>query len=134
MDLSRTRRIRLQQAFDAPVLLPLDSLPSLEKILNLLFEEAFAERCGQQTALDRLCELVIIQLVRHLMDHKGVDIGLLAGLADPRLAEKAGMSRARLFSQRKIQVTPGVHAQLRLIVTVEELGDQAPYTVEANDI
>lgn len=119
----------LQQAFDTPVVLPLGCLPSLEKTLDLLFEEAFTKRCGHQTALDRLCELVIIQLIRHLMDHERVDVGLLAGLANPRLskalmamherpseawtllrlAERAGMSRARFAAtfRSTIGQTPG---------------------------
>lgn len=119
----------LQQAFGGPVLLPIDALPSLKTTLALLFEEAFTEHCGQQTALDRLCELVIIQLIRYLMDQNKVDVGLLAGLADPRLskaliamherpaeawtlsklAEKAGMSRARFAASFRSTIgqTPG---------------------------
>jgi transcriptional regulator GlxA family with amidase domain len=69
--------------------------------------------------LDRVSEVVIILLLRHLMDRNLVSSGLLAGLADPRLAKainamhahparpwtldalarEAGMSRAR-FAHR----------------------------------
>jgi AraC-like DNA-binding protein len=76
----------LAQALPAVVALPLMQLPSCQSVLETLFEEAFAQRCGRQNVLNRLFEVVLIQLLRELLNHGSVKIGLLAGLADLRLA------------------------------------------------
>jgi AraC-like DNA-binding protein len=105
----------LSAALPNPVVLPLADAPALASVLDLLFDEAFAEICGRAVALDRLAELLILHLLRHLLSAGEVRSGLLAGLADPRLskvlialhaapaepwslermAQAAGMSRAR---------------------------------------
>lgn len=69
------------------VLVPLAELPGANALLELLNEEAFVEQCGRQAALDRLCELLMIKLLRYCMDHGLTSGGTLAGLADPRLAK-----------------------------------------------
>jgi transcriptional regulator GlxA family with amidase domain len=75
-------------ALPGVVVIPLKELPTLDMTLNVLFREAGEEHCGRQAILDRLIEVVIIQVLRDLMDQKRLRIGLLAGLAEPRL-EKA---------------------------------------------
>ncbi|MCG8382020.1 MAG: AraC family transcriptional regulator [Gammaproteobacteria bacterium] len=72
-----------------PGLIPieLDSNPHLSTILDLLFEEAFNLACGRQAALDRICELLVIQLLRISIEDDSSDFGLLAGLSDQRLAK-----------------------------------------------
>lgn len=97
------------------VLVELDRLAGAHALLELMTAEAFDERAGRQAALDRLCELLMIQLLRHCLDQGLTEGGTLAGLADPRLAKAltaihddaarpwelsemaaaAGMSRAR---------------------------------------
>lgn len=97
------------------VLIPLAELTQGEALLELLHDEAFSEHCGRQAALDRLCEILFIRLLRHCLDRGLAQGGTLAGLADPRLAKAlvavhdaptntwtleemadlAGMSRAR---------------------------------------
>lgn len=99
--------------------LKLADAPSLAKSLGLLFDEAREKHCGYQVVLNRMMEIVIIGLLRDLMDSNRLKLGLLAGLADARLAkainamhaqpasdwtldrlaEQAGMSRAR-FAKR----------------------------------
>lgn len=99
--------------------LRLSDAPGLAKALDLLFDEAREKHCGYQAVLDRMIEVVIIGLLRDLMDANRLKLGLLAGLADvrlakainamhaqpasgwtlDRLAEQAGMSRAR-FAKR----------------------------------
>ena len=113
-----------------PVLLvPLEKLPRLSALLDVLFAEAMGNQCGREDALDRLCELLLIHLLRYLMDQRLASTGLLAGLADPRLAKSiaaihdqparawtldtlastAGMSRARFAARFRevIGITPG---------------------------
>lgn len=105
------------------LLIPLSSSPEIERAVTILFDEAFSKRSGRQATMDRLFEYVIILLLRHLIEVKSLDCGILAGLADEKLsraisvihehpeqsfsledlARVAGMSRARFASHfRKI--------------------------------
>jgi transcriptional regulator GlxA family with amidase domain len=106
------------------VIIPLSQLAGAQPLLELLYEEAFSEFCGRQAALDRLCELLLIRLLRHCLDAGLARGGALSGLSDPRLAKAlvamhdnpardweltemaalAGMSRAR-FAVHFRQVT-----------------------------
>lgn len=112
-----------------------DSLPELVAVelgdlegschlLSMVAKEAFGGEAGAQTAVDRLCELLIIRLLRHCLKEGLTTGGTLAGLSDPRLAKalaaihraparaweledmaaEAGMSRAR-FAARFREVT-----------------------------
>jgi AraC-like DNA-binding protein len=69
------------------VVLPLTSHPALAPVCDLLVGEAFSQRGGRQTALDRLFDYLLILIVRHLVESGRVVTGVLAGLADPRLAK-----------------------------------------------
>jgi AraC-like DNA-binding protein len=67
-------------------LVPLAESPTLERTCELLWSEAFAESDGKQAALDLLFDYFLILLVRHVISRGGVAGGVIAGLADPRLA------------------------------------------------
>lgn len=66
---------------------PLERIAPIEKTLDMLFAEATGAHCGWLAAANRLFEVILIQLIRHLMDEGHMDTGLLAGLSDPRLAK-----------------------------------------------
>ena len=94
---------------------PLADMVGVESTLALLFDEAFSRRAGREAGIDRLMEFFVVLLLRHAIDARLIEVGLLAGLADPRLAKAitamhespehawsldelartAGMSRAR---------------------------------------
>ena len=79
----------LVRALPPVIVLPLAQVPSLAGALDLLFQEADQVRCGHRLMVDRLFEVVLLQLLRWLLDHgelSGVSMGLVAGLADPPLA------------------------------------------------
>ena len=79
----------LVRALPALIVLPLASVPGLSAALDLLFQEADRVLCGQRLMVDRLFEVVLLQLLRWLLDHcdeSGVSTGLVCGLADPQLA------------------------------------------------
>jgi len=119
----------LARALPGMVLIRLRDLPSLDMTLKILFKEADEQHCGRQAVLDRLIEVVLIQVLRDLMDQRRLHVGLLAGLADPRLAKAinamhaeparnwsledlaatAGMSRARFAARFRdiVGMTPG---------------------------
>lgn len=106
------------------VLVELRHLPGIDALLDLMFEEAFAGHSGRQAVMDRLCEVLIIRLLRYTIAQGQTQGGTLAGLSDPRLsrvlsaihddpardwnlesmAELAGMSRAR-FAARFRDIT-----------------------------
>jgi len=69
------------------VLVELDQMAGIHEILALMFDEAFSDRSGRQALLDRLCEVVMIKMLRHCLDHGIVAGGALAGLADAKLAK-----------------------------------------------
>lgn len=75
------------RALPAFVRLPLSDLPLAGPVLELLFDEAFARRCGRQVVVDRLFEAVLVLLLRHLLDSGLVRSGPLAGLGHPQLAK-----------------------------------------------
>lgn len=67
------------------VCLPLEDVVGIEPALSLLFEEAFDPRCGRVALIERLFEIVIIQVLRQLMESGELEGGLLSGLSHPRL-------------------------------------------------
>lgn len=106
------------------VQIKLVDLAGAEALLSLVDEEAFTPQSGRQAALDRLCEVLMIRLLRHCLANGLTQPGALAGLADKKLckalhamhsqparswlvsdlAAEAGMSRAR-FAARFREVT-----------------------------
>ncbi len=111
------------------LVVPLDRMPGLDLTQGLLFSEAAAGRCGHDAVVNRLTEILIIQLLRYAIEAQLINGGVLAGLADPRLAkvlnalhatpgrpwtlaamaEAAGMSRARfaVHFTRRVGLPPG---------------------------
>ena len=91
----------------------------IEGLANLLASESRERRCGSGAVIDRLGEVLVVRLLRELLRAGTTEVGLLAGLADPRLspaivamhdrpdeawrverlAEVAGLSGSR-FSER----------------------------------
>jgi len=98
----------IADALPPVVCLPLDEMPDAAVVLQLLFDEAFAQRCGRTTVLNRLFEVVLIQVLRQLMERSQVQGGMLAGLAHPRL-------RMALVAMHESPATPW---------NLEELGEQ----------
>ena len=115
------------------VCLPLAEVWGAEPVLALLFEEAFEQRCGRVAMVERLLEVVMIQVLRQLMESDAVHGGLLSGLAHPRLrnalvamheapaqdwtleelARVAGMSRSVFATafRETVGTTPGQYLQ-----------------------
>jgi AraC-like DNA-binding protein len=121
------------QALPDMLCLPLDRIDGANPILPLLFDEAFGDKCGRRVLVDRLFEVVLIHVLRHLMEEHQVHGGMLAGLSHPKLrkaltamhehpanawslqalADTAGMSRS-LFAEtfrRTVGCTPGAYLQ-----------------------
>ena len=58
----------------------------LGALVRILMNELDAGRCGVQTVLDRLVEVVFVQVLRSLMQSGLSTPGMLNGLSDPRLS------------------------------------------------
>ncbi|MEJ8569586.1 AraC family transcriptional regulator [Elongatibacter sediminis] len=119
----------LLEALPELTLVRLGDAPILGLTLRQLFTESEEDHCGKQAVLDRLCEVALVLVLRDLMDQHRLDVGLLAGLADTRLARainamhaepnrnwtlealagEAGMSRARfaVHFRDTVGMTPG---------------------------
>ncbi|WP_062266245.1 AraC family transcriptional regulator [Endozoicomonas arenosclerae] len=77
----------LASSIPSLVSIPVNHDPRFKETVEWLFEEAFGSKCARQLVMDRLCELLIVQLLRWVINNRQVDVGLLAGLADSRLAK-----------------------------------------------
>jgi len=143
----------LARALPPVVSLPLSALDGSAPVVERLFSEAFGQRCGRQAVVDRLFEVVLIDILRTLMNGAHVDSGLLAGMAHaqlakalvamheapaeewtlPRLAAVAGMSRSAFAAAFRAVIgsTPGDYlAAFRISVAQDLLRrGQAPARV-----
>jgi AraC-like DNA-binding protein len=75
--------------------MPLREAGPLRHTLDLLFAEAAQAAQGRDVVLDRLCDILIVQVLRDQLERGAVDGGLLAGLADPQLAPVLDAMHAR---------------------------------------
>ncbi len=111
------------------IALKLRDSEALDAIARILTEEVRAPRCGGEAVIDRLCEVMVIRLLRHAIETGGTDAGLLAGLGHVNLAhaivaiheqpgrswtledlaDRAGMSRTRFADafRKTVGQTPG---------------------------
>jgi AraC-like DNA-binding protein len=80
----------------APLLLPLRDAEGLGPTLSLLFAEAFGNEPGRRVVVDRLFEVVVALLIRHLLVSRAQPMGLVAGLADPSLSRVLSVLHADL--------------------------------------
>lgn len=150
----------LVRALPALVVLPLAQVKGLEQSLALLFAEAEEARCGQRLLVDRLFEVVLIQLLRWLIQHpqeSGEQAGLIKGLADPQLAraliaiheapghpwtlesmaQQAAMSRSSFAARFKqtLQETPADYiSNWRIAIAKKELQRGKPLQVIAHEL
>lgn len=139
----------ISEALPAFVCLPLAVIDGAEPVLSVLFEEAFESRCGKQVLINKLFDVVLIQVLRHLMESVRLSSGMLAGLAHQKLrkalvaihehpeqswtleslAEAAGMSRSTFaISFREcVGCTPGTYLQTwRISLTKKALRSGRP--------
>lgn len=134
----------VSRGLPAFVCLPLAELRGAAAVLDLLFDEAFTRRCGRQAVVDRLFEVVLVLVLRHLLDSGHITAGPLAGLGHAHLAKAltamherpaqgwtleamarvAGMSRSRyaeVFAQVVGQPPASYLAQYRITLAQEAL-------------
>lgn len=60
--------------------------PEMAALIRLLRIEGEDQRCGSDTVLDRLGEVLMVRLLRTQIERGATSTGILGGLADPRLS------------------------------------------------
>jgi AraC-like DNA-binding protein len=156
---ARTSHADLQVAarlvFDAPRHPLIHALPAtitmsigrgeaLSALVDAFVMEAQGDRCGRPVALDRLCALIVLHILRDAVDKGTSTPGLLAGLSHPHLhraltalheapgqpwrvddlARLSGLSRSRFMEQfpKVLGVTPARYlTRWRLVIAQREL-------------
>ncbi|KJY78736.1 AraC family transcriptional regulator [Vibrio nigripulchritudo] len=73
------------------IVIPFKTMPSLSPIMEALFIEAANADLGQQVILDKLSDVMMIMLFRHIVEQNLMKEGVLAGLSHPRLADALNM-------------------------------------------
>lgn len=149
----------LVHALPPLVVLPLARVDGLAATLTLLFGEAERVRCGQRLLADRLFEVLLLQLLRWMLDQRdaALPVGLMRGLADPRLARaltalhgrpgeawslaamaaESGMSRSRFaeaFREALGQTPADYLAGWRLAIARTELRAGKPLKILAAEL
>ncbi len=79
------QRNPLAAAFPEVMVVPLDQLAGLEPVLTILFDEAAVQAAGSSLVLDRLCDIIVVLLVRHAQA-SGLLTGAIAGMGDAAIA------------------------------------------------
>lgn len=75
------------QGMPSPLVTQASDLADLAPLLGVLSAEAQELRCGHTTMIERLLEALLIRLMRMTIESRLMDAGLIAGLAEPRLAK-----------------------------------------------
>ncbi|MFP3566729.1 AraC family transcriptional regulator [Paraburkholderia sp. SIMBA_030] len=118
-------------ALPGQVTVDLNEFPTLRAITDAFVEEALNARCGQSAALGRLCEVMLLMILRQVIDGGATTPGLLAGLSHPALhralvaiheapdrpwrvedlASVAGMSRSQFMAsfRQTVGTTPSTY-------------------------
>lgn len=139
------------------IIKPLRELPGLLGNLDWLFEEAFGDQCGRDVVLNRLFELMVIQLLRYLLASRSIASGMMAGLANPRLSRAltgihndpqrnwtvadlagiASMSRASFAAhfRQTVGITPADYlANWRISLAQKRLREGRPIALIADEV
>ncbi|MEM7215639.1 MAG: AraC family transcriptional regulator [Pseudomonadota bacterium] len=68
------------------ITIDLTTSTEVSAIAQLILSEIKPKRCGGQFALDKLCEFLMVNLLRNLIENRTAESGVLAGLAHPNLS------------------------------------------------
>jgi AraC-like DNA-binding protein len=75
----------LMSALPDRVVVDVNDIPTLRDTTAAFVAEALESRCGRSAALNRLCEVIVLLILRSSIDRGATGPGLLAGLSHPSL-------------------------------------------------
>ena len=130
---------------------------SIGQTATWLFKEAFEEQVGRQAMLDRLSDIFLLQILRHVLETGTVYHGILSALVHPQLskvieaihqqpdkawtldmlADIAAMSRSKfaaVFKQTVGQPPNDYITDLRLSLAQSLLKSNRPVNLVANEV
>lgn len=74
-------------ALPSYVAIPLKDVPGMDITFSLAHAEKSRGGSGERFILDRLCEILVFQIIRHEIDNARMYSGVLAGFSDPGIAK-----------------------------------------------
>ncbi|PDS46247.1 AraC family transcriptional regulator [Rhizobium anhuiense] len=147
----------LMNALPDRVVVDVNDIPTLRDTTAAFVAEALESRCGRSAALNRLCEVIVLLILRSAIDRGTTEPGLLAGLSHPllhralvamhdqpsrawnsdHLAATAGMSRSHFMALFRDVVGTTPQAYLtgwRLILARRKLAKGAKVKAVARQV
>lgn len=131
------------EALPSSVVLPLSSVQGLGSFVDVLFSEAEAAQEGRDAVMNRLVEVIFVNVLRHIVSEGEAPKGMLSALADKqlsrvlscinnnlngdlsveKLAEVAAMSRSTFIQHFKtvLGLAPGEYVQNARISLAKKL-------------
>ncbi|MBU2955944.1 AraC family transcriptional regulator [Marinobacter sp. F3R08] len=131
------------EALPSRVVLPLSSVQGLTAFVDVLFSEAEAAQEGREAIMNRLVEVIFVNVLRHIVSEGETPKGMLSALADKplskvlkcidtnlngdlsveKLAEVATMSRSTFIQHFKnvLGLAPGEYVQNARISAAKRL-------------
>ncbi|AXE31914.1 AraC family transcriptional regulator [Chromobacterium phragmitis] len=102
-------------ALPAAICLPLGRIAGAAPVLSTLFDEAFSDNCGRHVVVDRLFEVVLVQLLRHLLETGELRGGMLAGLSHPKLRKALAAMHERPAREWSLDGLAGIAGMSRSV-------------------
>lgn len=147
----------ISNALPVCVSVALAECPALLEHAGYLFDEAFHERHGRGVMMDKMTEIILILLLRHVLETEKIATGFLAGLVHPQLgpllmaiheapeapwklqtmADMVHMSRSKFAAefQRIVGVSPGNYLlECRISLAQSLLKRGKPINLIANQV
>ena len=105
---NQTERNPIAIALPDVLQIPLARAGGLGSSLALLFDESANDGIGKRLVMDRLCDVLVIQLIRYAYQAGHFRAGILAGLSDPHLAATLAAVHARPAHPWRVEELAGL--------------------------
>lgn len=155
--LESTNNALLFQALPDIITFPLSAEKNIGRAADWLFDEAFTKSLARQVMVDKLSELLLLQVLRYVIENNLAKGGVLAALTHPlitkvlnevhkspsepwtveSMADIAAMSRSKFASTFKsvVGTTPNEYVtDIRLEMAKEMLKDKKPVSLIATAV
>lgn len=101
------------EALPATVILPLASVDGLSAFIDVLFAEAASGRDGREAVMNRLMEVILVNVMRHIVSTGETPKGLMSALADRQLSRVLDYIDTNLNGNLSVEALAGVAAMSR---------------------
>lgn len=100
-------------ALPSVVIVPLASVEGLDAFVNVLFLEAESGREGKDAVMNRLVEVIFVNVLRHIVSEGETPKGLLSALADKQLSKVLDYINHNLNGDLSVETLADVGAMSR---------------------